>query len=51
MPASSVFYLGLWNPAGAQRKSFKTREEREAYRAQAARTGYIAWEENNVDPR
>ena len=51
MGASTVFYLGLWNPAGATRKKFKTREEREAFKSTAARTGYIAWEENDVNPR
>ena len=53
MGLSTVFYLGLWNPAGATRKKFKTNSEREAFRAQASRSGYIAWdagvEEIDVD--
>ena len=42
--SSMVFYLGLWNPAGATRKKFETRDQREAYRATASRSGYIAWD-------
>lgn len=64
--ASMIFYLGLWNPAGAERKRFKTRSARETYRAEASRTGYITWDagieeidinpkpfnpQSNVDPR
>lgn len=51
MSTSTAFYLGLYNAAGARRKKFETKEERDAYKAVAARTGYICWEENNVDPR
>ena len=53
MSVSHFFRLGMWNPAGARTKTFKTREEREAYKAEASRTGYICWEqgEGHVDPR
>ena len=47
---SLVFYLGLWNPAGASRKKFNTREEREQYRKQATDNGYICWEEGDLKP-
>ena len=52
MSSSTIYRLGLWNPAGARSKSFKTKEERDAYRKEATRTGYICWEEgDHVDPR
>ena len=52
MSTSTVFRLGMWNPAGARHKNFKSREERDAYKAIASRSGYVCWEEgNNVDPR
>ena len=44
MMHSMVFYLGLWNPAGAQRKVFKSKEERSNYAKEASQTGYVCWD-------
>ena len=51
MPVT-YYRLGLWNSAGAVVKTFKTKEERNRFRLEATRTGYICWEEGTyVDPR
>ena len=49
--ASMVFYLGLWNPAGAKTAKFKSKEEREAARKEATDAGYICWEMGNDNAR
>jgi len=41
---STVYRLGMWNPAGARHKDFKTAEERDRYREHATRTGYVCWD-------
>lgn len=48
---SQWYYLGLWNPAGASRKKFETKEERDTFKKEAVRTGYICWEEGDVNAR
>jgi len=44
MMHSMVFYLGLWNPGGAKREVFESREERESYSKAKSQDGYICWD-------
>ena len=44
MSNGTVYRLGMWNPAGAQTKEFKTREERDKARTELSQTGWTVWE-------
>lgn len=45
MTTRTVYRLGMWNPAGAKSRDFETKEQRDAFRLEATRTGYVCWEE------